>query len=124
MIRSNYDTKYINPQTPTVVASGIEARLIRAEVALHNNAATWIDTLNVLRNTVGLGPLSAPVSDTGKVNMLYSERGFWLYLTARRLGDLRRLIRIMPRSRVRISDWSVLARWHLQAWDAIHSLSK
>jgi len=88
-----YSTKYPNANTPTVVASGVEARLIRAEVALRTNDATWLDTLNALRATVGLAALAMPASDAGKVDVLFSERAFWLYLTGRRLGDLRRLIR-------------------------------
>jgi len=92
------DTLYASQTYPTattklVLASGIEASLMRAEVALHNNDATWIDTLNVLRSTVGLTALSAPTADTAKVNLLYRERAFWLYFTGHRLGDMRRLIR-------------------------------
>jgi len=92
------DGKYTSASTPMVVASGIEARLIRAEAALHDNDPTWIDTLNVLRSGVGLPALSAPTTTDAKVDLLYSERAFWLYLTGRRLGDLRRLMRLYGRA--------------------------
>jgi len=85
--------KYPDQSTRLVVASGMEARLIRAEVLLHENNATWIDTLNVLRLAAGLPAVPAPTEDTAKVSWLYHERAFWLYMTGRRLGDLRRLIR-------------------------------
>lgn len=87
------DLKYPDNATPTIVSSGIEARLIRAEVALHNGDPTWIDTVNVLRESVGLSDLAAPSTEAAQVDVLYQERAFWLYVTGRRLGDLRRLIR-------------------------------
>ncbi|HEU4719771.1 MAG TPA: hypothetical protein VFS59_00295 [Gemmatimonadaceae bacterium] len=39
-----------------------------------------------------------PVDDVGKQNLLFRKRAFNLYLTAHRLGDLRRLIRQCGRS--------------------------
>lgn len=36
---------------------------------------------------------SVPTTMAAQVDLLYGERAFWLYLTGRRLGDLRRLIR-------------------------------
>lgn len=44
----------------------------------------------------GLAPVSDPgasAGDTARVNLLFRERAYWLYLTGHRQGDLRRLIR-------------------------------
>jgi len=85
-------TKYVSSTAPLILASGIEARLVQAEAALNAGDATWIDQLNALRAPLGLATLVEPSTTTGKVDLLYRERAFWLYLTGRRLGDLRRLI--------------------------------
>ena len=87
--------KYTSQADPVIQASGIEARLIEAEAALEaGDAASWLSTLNIIRATVtGLGPLTDPGSDEARVNLMFRERAFWLYLTAHRLGDLRRLVR-------------------------------
>ena len=86
--------KYPTGDAPMVIASGVEARLIQAEAALHEpNPARMLSILNALRATVGLGDLSLPPTTAEQVNLLYHERAFWLYLTGRRLGDLRRLIK-------------------------------
>jgi len=79
--------------TTVVFASGTEARLIEAEVALHNGSPTWLTILNALRAPVQLAPLTDPVDPDARVDLVYHERAFWLYLTGRRLGDLRRLLR-------------------------------
>ena len=99
-------TKY--PLTGSVtyaIATGIEARLIEAEAALQANPddGRWLELLNHLRQTswpsikpAAGGPLPDlpdPESHAGRVNLLFQERAFWLYLTAHRQGDLRRLIR-------------------------------
>lgn len=94
---SLYRTTYTN-QGPfaMTLASGVEARLIEAEVALHAGDPSWLSILNTLRATAitpALPDLSEPATAAEKVDLLYSERAFWLYLTGRRLGDLRRLIR-------------------------------
>ncbi len=74
---------------------GEEARLIEAEAALAaGDAVTWLSKLNGLRTTAaGLTPLTDPGTASGRVDMLFSERGFWLYGTGVRLSDLRRLVR-------------------------------
>ena len=41
----------------------------------------------------GLAPLSDPGTDAARLALLFHERGYWLYLTGHRQGDLRRLIR-------------------------------
>lgn len=41
----------------------------------------------------GLAPLEDPGMADGRVDLLFRERAFWLFLTGQRQGDLRRLIR-------------------------------
>ena len=74
---------------------GEEARLIEAEAALFaDDVPTWLSKLNGLRTTVaGLAPLIDPVTPAARIDMLFSERGFWLFGTGVRLSDLRRLVR-------------------------------
>jgi hypothetical protein len=80
---------------PVVIASGIEARLIEAEAALQaGDFTTYLAKLNVARaTTAGLAPLADPGTPTGRVDLLFRERAFWMFSTGHRLGDLRRLIR-------------------------------
>jgi hypothetical protein len=105
------------------LASGVEARLIEAEAALQlgdttsNTGAFYnalndprvvnaasrsyfnanpFDRTNTLTNPVpALGALTTDSATAagGAVNLLFGERARWLWLTAHRLGDLRRLIR-------------------------------
>ncbi len=101
-----------NPGTMALpFASGIEARLIQAEASLSSGGASWLATLNELRttclpgaicnapepagsgNVAGLPLLVNPASDSAKVDLLFRERAFWLFLTGHRFGDMRRMIR-------------------------------
>lgn len=77
------------------IVTGIEARLIQAEAAYKaGSSAGMLTILNDLRTGVpGLDPLADPGTNVGREDLLFRERAFWLYSTARRLGDLRRLIR-------------------------------
>jgi hypothetical protein len=93
------------PTTDAAVptATGIEARLIEAEAQLAaNQPVTFLATLNALRTapqkygpvtTTAMTPLVDPGTPDGRVDLLFRERAFWMYLTAHRLGDMRRLIR-------------------------------
>jgi hypothetical protein len=97
--------QYVTTDAAIAVASGIEARLIEAEAALAaGNATQWLATLNALRaasQTYGtvtiaantLAPLADPGTNDGRVNLMFRERAFWMYLSAHRLGDMRRLVR-------------------------------
>jgi len=102
-----------------VMASGIEARLIKAEYEVDAGASTWINTLNALRtdgtyttqpdpvdptrtdtlwnpgtgHVAGLRPLTDPGSPDARVALVFTERAYWLFLTGHRQGDLRRLVR-------------------------------
>jgi hypothetical protein len=88
--------RYQSQDSSTVLASGIEARLIEAEAALQaGTPGPFLQKLNDLRSGSGLGlpALTDPGNDSARANLLFSERGQWLYLTNHRLGDLRRLSR-------------------------------
>lgn len=90
---------YPDKESPTVLASGIEARLIEAEAALQGgNSGAAFNTLNTLRASVGLTNLATPGTPGARVDALFRERAFWLYLTAHRLSDMRRLVRQYGRS--------------------------
>lgn len=102
------------------IATGTEARLIEAEVALRSgDPVTFMNKLNQLRGnfdvfkqpsdpcsatvqvtgcpTVPVGgslpALVDPVTQTAREDLLFRERAFWLWSTAHRLADLRRLVR-------------------------------
>jgi hypothetical protein len=106
-------------EAPVRVADGIEARLIEAEADLPINGGSgtqWLNILNTLRRDVRdlmaarvpdysslvpgpnnpsmtLPDLVDPGNDAARVDMVFSERAFWLFLTGHRIGDLRRLMR-------------------------------
>ena len=113
--------RFGDAKSPIPLATGVEARLIEAEAALQadtaNPSVAFFTALNnpranpanrsyfnpspfsrtdTLTNPVpALANLTA-ADDTaagGAVNLLFAERARWLWLTAHRLGDLRRLIR-------------------------------
>ena len=87
--------KYNSLSSPVVHASGIEARLIEAEGALASgDNSTWLTKLNAARATVsGLAPLTDPGTAAARVDLTFSERAYWMFMTGHRLGDLRRLVR-------------------------------
>lgn len=109
--------KYSVRQAFTPIADGVEARLIEAEAALATgDSTTMLQKLNDLRAQVQtlapahnydyvtqlkasgfpadtLPALTMPATKAGQVDLLFQERAYWLWLTAHRLGDMRRLIR-------------------------------
>ena len=103
--------RYFDEKASVTVATGLEARLIQAEAALDSGDATGMYAiLNALRAAppsyilagVPSSPATTPtpvaamaaLSGTGDpVDTLFAERARWLWLTAHRLSDLRRLIR-------------------------------
>ncbi len=94
-------TKYPDATASVVVADGIEARLIEAELQLRNtDFAGMTTTLNDLRAAadIGLADLGVPGSETEAQDLLFSERAFWLFATGHRLGDMRRLVRQYQRT--------------------------
>ncbi|HJU68222.1 MAG TPA: RagB/SusD family nutrient uptake outer membrane protein [Gemmatimonadaceae bacterium] len=89
-----HQLKYPDRDVDVVLASGTEARLIEAEALLEaGNVSGWLGKLNALRTAAGLGQLTDPGTPAARVDLLFRERAFWLWLTAHRLGDLRRLVR-------------------------------
>ena len=86
--------KYPDAAASVVVADGIEARLIEAEALLQGSDLGGMTAiLNTLRSTQGLDPLAQPGTQDEAVDLLFSERAFWMFATGHRLGDMRRLIR-------------------------------
>jgi len=85
--------KYPDAGASVVVADGIEARLIEAEALLQTDLPGMTVILNDLRAAQGLDPLAAPGTQEEGVDLLFSERAFWMFATGHRLGDMRRLIR-------------------------------
>ena len=101
------------------ITNGVEAKLIIAENLMRLGNATFVDTLNALRTNgtttitvnpidttkrdttynagtggvAGLRPLTDPGTQTAREDLLFRERGFWLFSRGYRLGDLRRLMR-------------------------------
>ncbi len=113
-----YDNLRYGARTSSItLATGVEARLIEAEAALaaHDTLAAggFYTALNNPRANaadrayfdattragtpaIGVLPNLTPVnavSAGGVVSLLFNERARWLWLTAHRLSDLRRLIR-------------------------------
>ncbi|HJU89831.1 MAG TPA: RagB/SusD family nutrient uptake outer membrane protein [Gemmatimonadaceae bacterium] len=78
-----------------VLASGVEALLIEAEAALRaGDGASMIAKLNAARAQRGVAAtLTDPGAEAARVDLLFKERAFALFLTGHRLGDLRRLVR-------------------------------
>jgi hypothetical protein len=114
--------RYGSRKTSITVATGVEARLIQAEAALQAGdtllaTGQFLTQLNQPRANAGqrayfdpnpfvpADPTTAPigvlpaltVADIapagGAVKLLFAERARWLWLTAHRLGDMRRLVR-------------------------------
>lgn len=113
---------HLNNLSPFTFASGVEARLIEIEAMIYNHNDDWINKINSLRTTctsiincptptpAGTGGISGlpPLSDSSfelpdeakinkRIDMLFRERAYWLFLSGRRIGDLRRLVRVYGR---------------------------
>jgi hypothetical protein len=115
-VTPQYDNlRYGDRKASTTVATGAEARLIEAEAALRaadtlTNTSVFLTKLNELRaapptyfnsNRAAVAPVAPMTALTtadqtaagGAVKLLFNERARWLWLTAHRLGDLRRMVR-------------------------------
>lgn len=90
--RLYHQLKFSSWEDDVALASGTEARLIRAENELAT-AGPWLATLNALRSAAGLADLVDPGTAAARVDMLFDERARWMFGTAHRLGDMRRLVR-------------------------------
>ena len=82
------------------LASGTEARLIRAEAALRaQDIPGWLGVLNALRTEHSATDTMPTLGDPGVANRadtMFAERAQWLFLTGHRQGDLRRRLRQDP----------------------------
>lgn len=110
------ELRYVDQKAAIPLATGLEARLINAEAALQTgDSATFLATLNAVRaappgyilagdpanpsnppqplQASALPPLAAPAGAAAAINLLFTERGRWLWLTSHRLSDLRREVR-------------------------------
>jgi starch-binding outer membrane protein, SusD/RagB family len=87
--------KYATKGAPVPLATGVEARLIEAEAALSKGTSNaYLPILNALRTNGGIAtPLVDPLTADGRVRQFFTERAFWLWMTAHRVGDLRRMVR-------------------------------
>ena len=107
--------RYPERDAPVPLATGLEMRLINAESSLlTNDTVSFMGFLNGVRASIptyiqsatpqlktvdqpmpanALAPLATPTSDTAAINLLFNERARWLWLTAHRLNDMRRLVR-------------------------------
>jgi hypothetical protein len=106
---------------PTPIVSGLDARLIEAEVFLSvNDIAGMMGILNALRATpptianfsgvgstpgtsaavvpAGLAPLETPADHEAAVSLYFREKAFWTFGRGQRLSDLRRQIRQYQRT--------------------------
>ena len=84
---------------PIPVATGIEARLIKAESEQRSGRYTSaLMTLNDVRDAFSYPPLAAAATPSAQVDQIFRERAFWLFGTAHWLGDLRRLVTQYGRS--------------------------
>jgi tetratricopeptide (TPR) repeat protein len=96
-----FPRKYVrNGVSEVVIASGVEAALIRAEAALQaDQIDEWLTILNTLRSQSPVTDTMAPIADPGadyRADTLFAERAQWLFLTGHRQGDLRRWLRQDP----------------------------
>jgi hypothetical protein len=105
--------KYPERKVNVVLASGAEARYIEAENQLaKGNIQPFLDKLNVVRDafqtynqcyplavtggtcanpSAALGPLSDPGTPAARIDLLFRERAYTMWITSHRLGDMRRL---------------------------------
>ena len=88
---------------PVTIVGGVEARMIEAEAAYRaGDFPGMVAKLNQARTQGGVTGLAAnltdPGTDAGRVDLIFRERAFWLFSTAHRVGDLRRLIKFYNRS--------------------------
>jgi hypothetical protein len=88
------ELKYTDRTKPIPVATDAEARLIEAEAALQgSDMATFLTKINAARKDVGgLAAAGSVPGGMTAIQFLFQERAFDLWLTAHRLGDMRRLI--------------------------------
>jgi starch-binding outer membrane protein, SusD/RagB family len=93
------ELKYEDADSDIPIASAYEARYIQAEAALQGgDLATYRTMMNQARMIQGLGPLNDQElgingSEADRVDVLFRERAYAMWLTGHRFSDLRRLVR-------------------------------
>ena len=103
--------KYPDFSASVVVADGIEARLIEAEALLQaSNLGGMTTHPERPPRRSGPGPAGPPGTQDEGVDLLFSERAFWMFATGHRLGDMRRLIRQYGRTAERSSPAASTSR--------------
>ncbi len=89
-----FQNKYPLKESPTPLATGIEARLIEAEAALKaGNTGSFLSFVNAARAQQTLAATTLPGTIRAQEDLLFKERGYAFWLTSHRLGDMRRLVR-------------------------------
>lgn len=71
----------------------VQRKLIEAEYLLSENDPEWLTLLNEMRREINLPDTTDPGSVESRVNLLFRERAYWLFLEGTRLSDMRRLVR-------------------------------
>jgi hypothetical protein len=101
----------LNTLRTTGTYTGVDTVAVTDTTLDGDGNITQIDTVSYNYDTLwvagtggvaGLGPLHDPGTKNARIKMVYNERGYWLYLTGHRQGDLRRLVRVYkwPESQV------------------------
>jgi hypothetical protein len=86
--------KYAVRDASIPLATGLEARLIEAEAALEaGNTVGFLTAINAEQTAQAVTLSVLPATTVDQENLLFKERAYSLWLTAHRLGDMRRLIR-------------------------------
>lgn len=81
------------------LASDAEAYLIVAEQRVRTgDLAAAVFAINNARTAAGLFPVASPGTSQATADLVFRERGFFLWGTGHRLGDLRRLVRAYGRA--------------------------
>lgn len=119
--------RYFDRKATAPLATGLEVRLIRAENSLAAGGSNaYIPLLDSLRasppsyflgNNVAIpamGALTDPVTASGRVDQLFKERAYWLWLTGHRLGDMRRLMRLYGRTEAQVFPTGAYFKQNLQ----------
>jgi len=86
--------KYATRDASIPLASGLEARLIEAEAALAaGDLVGYLAGINAEQTAQAVTLSTLPATTAAQQDLLFKERAYSLWLTAHRLGDMRRLIR-------------------------------
>lgn len=107
MLRSLYPhkPKFFFSNRVVSFFDGAEARLIEAEYYLDlGDIDAYLEMINRVRrmfryeNGLPLSDTIDPGTEVGRIDLLFKERAYTLYLTGRRLGDMRRMVNQYRRS--------------------------